>query len=93
VGAYRRMLLGVTTLPGQGYLLSQMEQAEESANLFALQREVPRAFDQLVNGTKPVAELMNAVKEAVRQETGEHRTGDLHSALAGAGGSRPAERR
>jgi two-component system NtrC family sensor kinase len=94
VGAYRRMLLGVTTLPGQGHLLGQMEQAEESANLFALQREVPRAFDQLVHGTKPVTELMNAVKEAVRKETGEHATGELSAALASVGGPRPTiERR
>jgi two-component system NtrC family sensor kinase len=90
VGAYRRMLLGVTTLPGQAHLLSQMEQAEESANLFALQREVPRAFEELVHGTKPVAELMNAVKEVVRKETGEHPTGDLQAALAAVSRHRPS---
>jgi len=85
VGSYRRMLLGVATLPGQAHLVGQMEQADEAANLFALQREVPLAFEGLIQGTKPVAELMHAVKEVVRQETGEHATIDLQADIAAAG--------
>jgi two-component system NtrC family sensor kinase len=75
VETYRRIMLGATTLPGQMNLLRQMEEADDAANLFALVREIPRAFDRLVQGTKPATELVQAVKEVVREETGEHLTG------------------
>jgi hypothetical protein len=77
VGTYRRLLLGVTTVPGQAHLLKRMEEADEAANLLSLQRDIPRAFERLVQGTSPVSELVHAVKEVVREETGEHSTNGL----------------
>jgi hypothetical protein len=59
-------------VPGQAHLLKRMEEADEAANLIALQRDIPHAFERLVSGTIPVSELVHAVKEVVREETGEH---------------------
>jgi two-component system NtrC family sensor kinase len=74
VGTYRRMLLGVCTLPGQAGLVEQMREADEGVDLQALEREIPRAFERLVEGTHPMSQLVNAVTEMVREETGEHLT-------------------
>jgi two-component system NtrC family sensor kinase len=69
---YRRMLLAASTLPGQGQLVQEMERADDEANLFGLQREIPLAFERLVRGSRPATELVQAVKEVVREQTGEH---------------------
>jgi hypothetical protein len=77
VGTYRRMLLGVCTLPGQGQLIENMRQADEAVDLQTLQLEIPRAFERLVEGTHPMSQLVNAVADMVREETGEHSTAGL----------------
>jgi two-component system, NtrC family, sensor kinase len=77
IGTYRRLLLNVTTVPGQAHLLKRMEEADEAANLLSLQRDIPRAFERLVSGTSPMSDLVHAVKEVVREETGEHSTKGL----------------
>jgi CheY-like chemotaxis protein len=74
VGTYRSMLLGVTTLPGQSHLVERMREADDAVDLVTLQREIPRAFERLVEGTHPMSQLVNAVTDMVREETGEHRT-------------------
>jgi CheY-like chemotaxis protein len=65
--SYRRIVLEVSALPGQEHLLRKMEQAEQSANLAGLQREVPRAFERLARGTRPVAGRRAAAKEVFHQ--------------------------
>jgi CheY-like chemotaxis protein len=74
VGNYRSMLLGVTTLPGQAHLVERMREADETVDLVTLQREIPRAFERLVEGTHPMSQLVHAVADMVREETGEHPT-------------------
>jgi CheY-like chemotaxis protein len=81
VGTYRRMLLGVCTLPGQAQLVEKMRQADEAVDLQTLQLEIPRAFERLVEGTHPMSQLMNAVADMVREETGEHATTGLMAEL------------
>ena len=77
VGNYRRMLLGVSTLPGQGRLIDEMRQTDEAVDLLTLEREIPRAFERLVEGTHPMSQLVHAVADMVREETGEHPTAAL----------------
>lgn len=73
IDTYRRMILGVATVPGQEHLLEQMRRADETADLAGLREEIPRAFSRLVEGTTPMNSLVHAVKEMVREGTGEHR--------------------
>jgi hypothetical protein len=77
VGTYRRMLLGVCTLPGQAQLMEDMRQADDGVDLQTLQLEIPRAFERLVEGTHPMSQLVHAVADMVREETGEHSTAGL----------------
>jgi hypothetical protein len=78
VGTYRGMLLGATTLPGQGHLLEKMREADDAVDLVTLQREIPRAFERLVEGTHPMSQLVHAVADMVREETGEHPTAAMN---------------
>jgi CheY-like chemotaxis protein len=81
VGTYRRMLLGACTLPGQSQLADQMRQTDEAVDLRTLEREIPRAFERLIEGTHPMSQLVNAVTDMVREETGEHHTTGLLAEL------------
>jgi hypothetical protein len=71
IGTYRHLLLGVSTVAGQEHLLEQMRRADEEADLLGLQQDIPRAFARLVEGTSPMNSLVHAVKEMVREGTGE----------------------
>jgi two-component system NtrC family sensor kinase len=73
VGIYRGMLLeACTNIPGQSQLVERMRQTDEAVDLVTLQREIPRAFERLVEGTHPMSQLVHAVTDMVREETGEH---------------------
>jgi two-component system NtrC family sensor kinase len=74
VGSYRRMLLGACTTPGQSQLLEQMRRADDGVDLQTLEREIPRAFERLIEGAHPMSQLVHAVADMVREETGEHLT-------------------
>ena len=77
VRTYRGMLLGACTLPGQSSLLEKMREVDEAVDLQTLEREIPRAFERLVEGTHPMSQLVHAVADMVREETGEHPTADV----------------
>ena len=77
VRTYRGMLLSACTLPGQSPLLEKMQQADEAVDLQTLEREIPRAFERLVEGTHPMSQLVHAVADMVREETGEHPTAQV----------------
>jgi two-component system, NtrC family, sensor kinase len=81
VETYRRMLLEVCTIPGQSQLVDRMRQADDIVDLHTLQREIPRAFERLVEGTHPMSQLVHAVADMVREETGEHSTAALAELL------------
>lgn len=83
VETYRRMLLEACTIPGQGKLVDRMRQADEIVDLQTLRSEIPRAFERLVEGTHPMSQLVHAVADMVREETGEHPTAALREQLEG----------
>ena len=54
VGSYRRMLLGVATLPGQAHLVGQMEQADEAAEPTTIEIAGKLLEDGTMEGTVEV---------------------------------------
>jgi CheY-like chemotaxis protein len=83
---YRGLLLPVSTLPGQGNLLHQMEQAEEAADLVTLARELPQAFRRLVGASRPDLPVVPMVKDSARERTDEHPAEEPQRAEVAAGG-------
>ncbi len=70
------------THSGQGAnVLAQIRAAESAADLEFMRKEMPRAFDRLLEGVERVTRIVRAMKEFAHPDDEEHSPADLNHAL------------
>ena len=81
IGTYRSLRDGVSRGEAAPSLVEAVARAEEAADLAYLEREVPKAIAQTLDGVERVATIVRAMKEFAHPSTPEMVPADLNQAL------------
>jgi signal transduction histidine kinase len=78
---HRKAVAQIASGPEHQALVSELSQAEETADLDYVQENAPPAFDRALDGISRISSIVSAMKEFAQPDRRERSTNDLNRAL------------